>query len=248
MKALDLSPIKIKTEQKEQLLKIFETMVNQAGKDLISLLIFGSAVSDEYNEEHSNINLILVIKQDSEALFGALRDPLTEMVKRFRISPMIITEEEVLTSADVFPSKFIDIVHNHKVLYGTDPFADLKVRDEHLRLRCEQILKNMSLRMRRLLVTRTDSDFLRREVIHSFLPAFLSTLRMILPLAGQEIIRDRTKLITRGSELFGLDKKLLNTLSALHWDKATITEKNAADLSFSFFQLVVKLASIVDKM
>ena len=61
---------------------------------------------------------------------------------------MIITESELAQSTDVFPIKFLGIQRYHEILYGKNVMEGLEIKTTHLRLRCEQELKNLAMRLR----------------------------------------------------------------------------------------------------
>lgn len=68
------------------------------------------------------------------------------------------------------PTKFLDIQKHHAVLYGSNPFASLSISREQVRLRVEQGLRNIALRLRRQYVSTYDdpsalTEALRRIVV-----------------------------------------------------------------------------------
>ena len=62
---------------------------------------------------------------------------------------MLLAPAEVPAAAAVFPTKFLDIRDQHVLLAGADPFAELQVPPEVVRLQIEQGLRNALLRLRR---------------------------------------------------------------------------------------------------
>src|SRR5262249_25071672 len=60
---------------------------------------------------------------------------------------------EIPRLAEVFPTRLLDIRDHHLLLHGEDVFAGLEIDGKLLRLRVEQELSNLSLRLRRTLVT-----------------------------------------------------------------------------------------------
>lgn len=111
-----------------------------------SLLLYGKHLLIKgFNEASFNL-LFILDKVDEKALDG-LSD-LIENENNCKILPFILTMEELQKSADVYPIKFLDLSQNHKVLIGSDPFEKVEVHQDNLRLRCEQELRNMALRLR----------------------------------------------------------------------------------------------------
>src|SRR5262249_5167380 len=69
-----------------------------------------------------------------------------------RFEAVILAADEIPRAADVFPLFYDDIRSCHQVLFGKDPFADLEISDKHRRLRHEQELREMQIRLRRAVV------------------------------------------------------------------------------------------------
>lgn len=76
--------------------------------NLISVLLYGSGSSGEFTDKHSNLNLLVVLK---DASLGNLK-PVSGLVNKWRfrlIHPLFFTEEYIRNSIDVFPIEFLDM-------------------------------------------------------------------------------------------------------------------------------------------
>jgi hypothetical protein len=92
---------------------------------------------------------ILVYRVDDYATaVERLREPLQVAHAAVRLSPMFLEASEVTSAARSFAAKFTDILHRRRVLFGPDPFAGLTVPREAARIRLEQELLNLVLRLR----------------------------------------------------------------------------------------------------
>lgn len=117
------------------------------GDSLRSAVLYGSAAEGKLRPT-SDLNLILVLSGFLQEKMDRLREPLRTGYAAARLSVLFLLESEIKTAADAFAVKFSDIGHRHKVLLGSDPFADLKVsRSAHL-FRLRQVLFNLILRLR----------------------------------------------------------------------------------------------------
>jgi hypothetical protein len=67
-----------------------------------------------------------------------------------RIESMILTKDEIERSADCFPLLYGDVARTSVTIAGTNPFNGLTISDEHRRLRIEQELREIRIRMRRV--------------------------------------------------------------------------------------------------
>ena len=122
---------------------------------LLSVIVYGSAVRGGFTL-HSDVDLLLIVDDDDPLLLRRLHDPLATGRAAARIDCRILRVAEIPRAADVFPVLYDDVRACHAVLFGSDPFKDLVIHDEHRRLRVEQELRDVRIRLRRLL---TDTAF-----------------------------------------------------------------------------------------
>jgi predicted nucleotidyltransferase len=142
---------------KTRLDELATTLEEVCGKNLLGLVVHGSAVRGGWYEETSDVDLIVVLNDDSEALLAAI-GPALELA-RFsgRIESMILTKDEIERSADCFPLLYGDVARTSVTIAGTNPFNGLSISDEHIRLRVEQELREIRIRMRRVATDMADA-------------------------------------------------------------------------------------------
>lgn len=125
---------------------------DQLGDNLISLVVFGSAARGGWKAGHSDVDLVLVLRQSSPDVLLSISNTLTVARTSLRFEAIILTADEIPRAADVFPLFYDDIRGCHVLLAGSDVFADLEIADHHRRLRVEQELREMQIRLRRAVV------------------------------------------------------------------------------------------------
>ncbi|MBI5023446.1 MAG: hypothetical protein HZC18_00380 [Candidatus Omnitrophica bacterium] len=109
--------------------------------EMISVILYGSAVSGELTESHSNINLLVVLKNTNLPSLEVSRRLVGKPSHR-RIEPLFLSREYVLNSSGVFPIEFLDMKENYVCLYGEDIFKGITINLKNLRFQCEQELKS----------------------------------------------------------------------------------------------------------
>ena len=246
--AIDLSFLPIEDSRREELSQALGMVQQALGDNLVSLILFGSAVTGEYNPERSDLNLMLVLSKDDRAALKSLHAPLRKLILSFKVSPMLITIEEVATSSDVFPVKFGNICENHRLLAGKDVFNGLTIQQDHMRLRCEQELKNMSLRLRRMLATRAATAVVQKETILNLLPAFTIACATLLKLHGQEVPADKAALLQAAAQTFELSATAMKQLASLRLGKAEPEVIDLDELTFCFLEVVTRAAQVADRL
>lgn len=109
--------------------------------DLISIVLYGSAASGELVENHSNVNILIVLKNMDLLTLEKSRRLVNNPSNR-RIGPLFLSQEYLLNSSDVFPIEFLDMKENHICLHGQDVIKEIKIDWKNLRFQCEQELKS----------------------------------------------------------------------------------------------------------
>ncbi len=117
------------------------------GDDLMSVVIYGSAAEGRMRAT-SDVNILLVLKRFDTAEADALREPLRMASAAVEMHAMFLLESEVSLAMEAFAVKFADIVARHRVLYGSDPFANVDPPRDALVRRLKQVLLNLQLRLR----------------------------------------------------------------------------------------------------
>lgn len=154
------------------------------GDNLASLLVYGSAVRGGYDEDTSDIDVIVVLKDTGLDKLMACSNPLLLARHRGRVEAMILKLDNISRAADVFPLLYDDVRGRHVVLSGIDPFAGVEISDTHRRLRIEQELREARIRMRRAVVDAMGSEVLLAGAIDRKVKQIRSPLHALLRLRG----------------------------------------------------------------
>lgn len=156
----------------QQVARWCEGFATDLGDSLQSIVLFGGLAKGEFVPSQSDVNVLIVFRTINVAVLDRAAPLVRQGSLEFGLSAMLLTEGDLRDSADVFPIKFLDMQRRHKVLWGEDPFAKVNVTHDHLRLRCEQELRNLSLRLRQSYIQRID----RPELLQSALSRAVSSL------------------------------------------------------------------------
>jgi predicted nucleotidyltransferase len=123
------------------------------GADVQSIVLFGSAAEGALRPT-SDVNVIVVLAAFDPAKASALRAALRTAHAAANLSAMFILRDEIAAAAEAFAQKFADIQRRHRVLHGDDAFAALEIPRAALVTRLNQVLLNLTLRLRAAYVER----------------------------------------------------------------------------------------------
>jgi predicted nucleotidyltransferase len=214
------------------------------GDALISIIMYGSAVTHEYVPRRSDINTAIVLSTyDIQNLARCI--PLVKKWRKKNVTtPFFMTREYITTSLDSYPVEFIDMRSNYKVLFGEDVLARLDIRKENLRLQCERELKGIALHIRREYVGTGNSGAVLSRLLAASIKRLLPILKGLLVLNNRPIPKLKSEIVLSAEELYNLGGP---TLSALY-DAAGMVPagRSFADVFADFAITIDSLISTVN--
>ena len=155
------------------------------GDNLISAVLYGSSVTGDSTPEFSRENLFLLLKDDALDLFRPALPALNKWVKAGHSIPHFFSERRFQDSEDVFPIEFSDIQAHHRVLFGTDPFQDLKIESLNLRYQLEFELRSKLIQLRQRYLESGGQAKQARELMARSLSTFSVLFKSVLRLLGE---------------------------------------------------------------
>src|SRR5690242_18254497 len=130
------------------LAQLVEKLRKAYGESLVSVVLYGSAVAGNHNAKFSDYNVLCVLTQVTPAEMGRSEDVFRWWRERGSPSPLLLSENEVMSSTDCFAIEFHDIKAQHRILYGKDVVGPLQVDDSFYRAQVEHDLRAKLLRLR----------------------------------------------------------------------------------------------------
>lgn len=187
--------------------KVIDEFVNNLesvyGDGLVSAVLYGSAASGEYAFKHSNVNMMIVLKDASLDNLGKISHFINKR-KFMIINPLFFTEDYIKRSTDTFPIEFMDMKENHLVLKGKDVLKDINIDTAHLRFQCEQELKLKIINIKRYYLRTGDKAMLEGFLFKS-LSSSIHILRNLIRLKGKIPPYTKEEVLDQAAQEFGID-------------------------------------------
>ncbi|MCL2705860.1 MAG: hypothetical protein FWE72_06600 [Spirochaetaceae bacterium] len=188
--------------------------IKECFKDnLKSVILYGSAVSDSFDVASSDINILVLLDKNCANSFIEFGKKSKKIVKKYRSSILILTFEEFINSADVFPMEYFDIYDRHVVIYGENIEGKLKLTSHNLRHQLEERLRGFSNRFRQAIIQSNGNQRLLKQNI-KIVPGIVKTLmRSALRLKEVEVKRLTDKMIFAEIEKkYGVDMSVFSEI------------------------------------
>jgi hypothetical protein len=161
--------MKAMSSVKEDLNQLVERLQKAAGADIDSVMLYGSAARGDFHERYSDLNLLLILREINRAVLDQLSPVIDWWTNQMKQRPpLILTEEELQSSADVFAIETLDLKANHQVLAGRDVVDSIVVPMNLHRLQLEHELRTILLKLRQYyLLARSDQKKLQDALAKS---------------------------------------------------------------------------------
>jgi hypothetical protein len=216
------------------------------GETLVGAAFYGGLARGEYVPDRSDVNLALVLREAGPAVLDRIEPLVSEGARGWHLAPWLLTERDLQRSADVFPTKFLDLQHHHLMLCGRDVFAELTVPREHLRLRCEQELTNLHLRLRhRYLRARARPELLETTLLRS-LPGLRVNVGLLVELKTGRRPAGWPDIGAAGRAL-GLDLGVVERMQAVRAGQGRLEPEQWRDWYAAFMRTVEQAVALADQ-
>jgi len=234
-----------KTKALEQLVS---DLREEQGDNLASIVLYGATASNEH-DHRSDHNVLVVLRA---AGFDDLRN-CARALSRWRDAgeppPVIFTMDELESAADVFPIEFLQMEQARKILYGSDPFASLKISSDNLRHQTEYDLRTKFIQLRRLYIARspTGKDLINL-MIDSF-GSFAALFRAVLILNGQEPPVTKAEAVQATANLLKLDVEPFDWILKMKGTKsASPTSVEVERIFAAYLTEIERVIDAVDRL
>jgi predicted nucleotidyltransferase len=203
------NPNDIVTEIVDDYKRVFED-------SLLGVVMYGSAVTHEYRPGISDINIVVILKDNSIEHVKKCCQAAKKWRKRNVTTPFFMTPEFIASAVDSYPVEFLDIQTSHRILFGEDFFSHLEIDRSNLRLQCERELRGVSIHLRKAFVESAGKDSaiaaMTTASLKKLLPVFKATLR----LNNKPIPKIRSDVIMAIEDLYDLGASALSHLLNLN--------------------------------
>jgi predicted nucleotidyltransferase len=156
-------------------------------ENLKSVVLYGSAISESFNTAASDINILVLLDKNIADSFIKFGKKAKNIIRKYRFSVLILTFEEFINSADVFPIEYYDIHDRHAVICGENIEGKLKLTTHNLRHQLEERLRGFSNQLRQSIIQSSGSYWFLKQNIKTASGAIKTLMRPALRLKGVEV-------------------------------------------------------------
>ncbi|MDX9702004.1 MAG: hypothetical protein RBU23_03060 [Candidatus Auribacterota bacterium] len=248
MDKVDINKNEIPPEHAGAITSFCESLIILHSKNLISVAVYGSAVTSNFVPKISNINIVCVFNElKMETMNNSLR-VIKQAKKNNIVAPLFLTLDNIRSSLDTFPMEFLEIKENHRTVYGQKIFSQLDIPKENLRIQCEQQLKSQLVRLRQMYLEHgNDKKAIKSALITSFNSTF-AIFRSLLRLAGVPVPELNEEVILKVNNTYSFDGQVFSDLLKDKKKLDKVVWRECDDIFAEYLLQLEVLANRVDQM
>ncbi len=237
-----------RSSMEKLLSELVEKLQNIYGDRLLSVLLYGSAAAGDYQPKFSDLNVLCVLSRVTPQELGLAEQLFRWWRERGNPSPLLMSEAEMVRSADSFTIEFHDILRHHRLLYGRDLIAGLTVDDAAYRAQVERELRAKLFRLRQKIAgTYSDDDLVRRVLVDS-VSTFCVLFRHALALCGHEVPDSKREAVAMAARHFGIDPAPFQTLLDVREERVKPGGIHPVPLSGQYLAAIEAVIEKVDRI
>ena len=220
------------------------------GKNLVSVILYGSAAAGDFVARQSDYNLLIALQRITPKDLRNAQACMREWSKFGNSVPVYFTVSELQNAADVFPIEFHNMERARKVLYGVDVLANLNISDEYLRHQTEYELRSKLMKLRRSYISASVSVEGLTNLMAESLSSFAALFRAVLLIHGLEPPVTKHEIVALTAENLQIDGKPFVKIFNIRENNfaGTLDEISANQLFADYLEQIENVIEAVDKL
>lgn len=230
-----------------KLTELVEKLKKEAGENLRAVVLFGSAVTNEFSAEHSDLNILCVVEHTSAEELEELHDVAEWWLKQGNPVPLVFTMDELVRSADVFAIEMLDMRQRHRMLYGEDFLTKLEVPMHLHHLQVERELRTKWLRLRQAILEAPHKNRVLLQLMLDSLSPFCALFRHALMALGQHLPHTKLEAIDGMAQVTGGDPSAFHAVLEIREGKRKKSQIDTEETLHKYLEFVALATNEVDR-
>ena len=227
--------------------KPFQDEILKSREDNIhSITITGSALTDDFDPEKSDVNSVLVLNKMDLEFFEVLASLGKTYGKKGISAPLIMTPPYIMHSLDVFPIEFLNIKLLHETLFGEDLFQHLVIDRKDLRLQCERELKVRLIGLRQGYISSMGDARILSDLFTNTISGYIPLFRGVILILGKEPPLRNEDVLQVLEDVSGIDAQVFGTVLKQKRQKTKMAITHLTAIFKDYYAAVEKLGDITD--
>lgn len=225
-----------------------EKMRAAAADNLMSVILYGSAAQGEFHPEYSDLNLLCVVRETSFAALSTMASVVEWWRGKKHRPPLVLTPDELKTTADVFSIEFFDMKQRYRALWGEDVLKTLEVPMHLHRSQLEYELREKLFLLRQHVMLAAGKEAQLWDVLLQSLSSFTTLFRHVLVEMGKTERLHSLDAVRGLASRLNFDASPFVQLIEVRAQRADRKQMRAAVIATGYLSAIEKVAAAVDTM
>jgi len=195
--------------------ELVERLKAALGDRLVSVILYGSAAMDDWNERRSDLNVLCVLSALSPRELAQSEPVFRWWRSHGNPPPLLLTREEVQTSTDCFPMEFHDMQEHRRVMHGSDVIRELVIDRSFYRAQVEHELRAKQIRLRQKAAEALSDPNRLAKLLTDSVSTFCVLGRHALILSGNQARWKKIEIVQALEQVLQMPLKSVNTILAV---------------------------------
>jgi hypothetical protein len=220
---------------------------NALGKDLVSLILYGSAATSHYVPGKSDVNVLITL---TETGLNDLERVIYVVGKwrKKKVATIFMSQASIASSVDAYHVELLTMKLNYRLLFGVDVLAGLTLLPCDLRLQLERELQGKMFHLRQGFLACEGGARGLKQLIGLSLGAFMHLFKALLFLKGAEIPSGRREVITALSKAYSINSDVLLRCIDLREGKGRFSAGEVKQLFKSYQGEMAEISALIDRV
>jgi hypothetical protein len=233
----------------KQISEFISRLRTASGKNLQSVILYGSAADGEFHPDFSNVNLLCILGETSFGALTAMAPAVEWWTRQKHHAPLVLTREELEHSTDVFSIELLDMQQRHRVLFGEDDvLSRLHIPMDLHRAQLEYELREKLILLRERLLLAANNKKHLWELMLGSLSTFTTLFRHGLIALGDVPPKSKREAVQALAARIKFDSSAFLQLLDIREHKAETKQFDVNDVFARYLNAVQQVTAAVDKM
>ena len=243
-----LNLLKLHPKASERVQPFFEQILSEHQAKIHSLVVTGTAITEDFDSKKSDVNSIIVLKEMDLRFLEEIAPLGKKYGKQKVAAPLIMIPEYITGSLDVFPIEFLNFKLIHHTVFGEEILDNIEIHSRNLRHQCEWEIKTKLIGLRQGYLAAQADRRLLSEKFGAIITGDIPLFRGIVFLLQNQTPMQHSVVIQVLSEAVAIDTSVFATALQVKQKiiKPSIDEFN--EIFENYYVALEKLGRIVDEI
>lgn len=232
---IQLDRLTVSARVRKDLDEFVSRLIDMHGEHLVSITVFGSAVSGDYVESTSDLNLLVIYSDLNIVDLNMVSKLARRWFKKRRFAPRFLSVRNLVASARYFEIDLLEMRDAHMLLYGGDVLAGLEVSPADMRWQLAHDVKHMRMQVKQQFWKTAGDPKLMRLILIQRFTSLIHLMRALLFLENKPTSARQREVVETAEREFGIDGEFARRMFAL---KDGELKLRTGELVYSFDELM----------